>query len=68
VPCWNQTWKIKENEGQKVISLQAEVPDPGAGQDFSTMLEMYIQICRIKAKGISNSGGFSRRIQMENCP
>jgi hypothetical protein len=58
VPCWNQTWKIKENEGQKVIGLQAEVPDPGAGQDFSVMLETYVQICSINARGISNYGGF----------
>jgi hypothetical protein len=61
--------EIKENEEQKVINLQAEVPDPGAGQNFSVMLEMYyVHICSINAKGISNSGGFSWRIQTENCP
>jgi hypothetical protein len=65
VPCWNQTWKIKQNEGQKVISLQDGVPDPGAGQDFS-VLEIYVKICSINAKGVSNSGGFSWRIQTEN--
>jgi hypothetical protein len=69
VPCWNQTWKIKENEGQKVISLQVEVPDPGAGQEFSVMLNMYGKIFSINnAKKISDSGGFLWRIQTENRP
>ncbi|KAJ7814753.1 hypothetical protein B0H14DRAFT_2603914 [Mycena olivaceomarginata] len=60
--------KMEENEGQKVISLQAEVPDPEAGQDFSVMLEMHARIRSTNAEGISDSGGFSWRIQTENRP